>query len=63
MQKKIEEVFDALQALDMKPTPHNVSIMCGVYEVLREVFNELEGMKDAGTENRSAADSDGRDDH
>ena len=63
MQNKIEEAFDALQELNMKPTPHNVSIMIGVYEILKEVYAELESMKDARTENRAAADSDGRDDH
>ena len=68
MQEKIEEVFNALQAVDMKPTPHNTSIMSGVYQILREIYHELE-MKnnaetgtDTGTEVRATPDHDGRDD-
>lgn len=65
MQEKVNEVFDALQELDMKPTPHNVSIMSGVYSFLREIYNEMEVQENVGTdnatENGSAADTDGRD--
>lgn len=39
-QKKVDEVFMALQDLDIKATPNNVSIMTGVYEVLREIYAE-----------------------
>jgi hypothetical protein len=55
MKEKIEACFDALQELDMKPTPGNVSIMNGVYSFLREVYAEIEkGENDGG---RIAADS------
>ena len=61
MKEKLSEVFDALQELDMKPTPHNVSIMKGVYSSLREIYKELEETENArGTENGSAANPDGR---
>ena len=39
MKEKIEAVFNALQELDIKATPHNVSILDGVYDVLREIYN------------------------
>ena len=39
MKEKLEAVFNALQELDIKATPHNVSILDGVYDVLREIYN------------------------
>lgn len=60
MKEKVEEVFNALKELDMKPTPNNVSIMDGVYSFLREIYKGLEDIEnvgtDSGTEGRSAAD-------
>ena len=41
MKEKVTACFDTLQELDIKPTPHNVSILAGVYELLRQVFEEL----------------------
>lgn len=56
MRERIEVVFEALKQLDMKPTPGNVSIMNGVYEQLRAVYNELkEGEENAGS--RATVDS------
>lgn len=63
MKNKIESVFNSLQELDMKPSPHNVSIMDGVFSCLRDIYKEMEMIKNGGTENGSAADSDGRDNH
>lgn len=55
MKEKIEEVFNALQELDIKPTPHNTSILGGVYSCLRDVYAEIEkGEQDNG---RTAVDS------
>ena len=54
MKEKINECFDVLQLLDMKPTPNNVSIMDGVYSLLREVYKELERME---TDGRAKADT------
>ena len=59
MLEKIEQCFDALQSRDMKPTPHNVSIMDGVYSLLREVYGELK-KKEEKTDGGPAADPDGR---
>lgn len=42
MKNKIEGVFNALQELELKPTPQNVSIMDSVYDILRGVYKELE---------------------
>lgn len=39
---ELKTVFNALQELDMKPTPHNVSIMNGVYDILRMIYQEQE---------------------
>jgi hypothetical protein len=41
MKEKIESVFNALQELDVKPTPNNVSILNGVYEILRGIYQEM----------------------
>lgn len=37
----IQSIFDILQELDMKPTPHNVSIMDYVYQTLRNIYTEM----------------------
>lgn len=60
MKEKIEDVFNALQELDMKTTPHNVSIMNGVFQFLKAVYKELEEAENGGTENGSEIDPDGR---
>ena len=45
----------------MKPTPPNVSIMSGVYDLLRQVYHKLEEVEqDAGTENGAEADPGGQ---
>ena len=61
MREKLESIFNALQALEIRPTPHNTSIMSGVYQILREVYQEM-GVCDhvEGKENRAAVGSDGR---
>lgn len=56
MKERINVVFEALKELDIKPTPANVSILNGVYEQLRAVYNELkEGEENAGS--RATVDS------
>ena len=50
MDERIEEVFNALMQLDLKPTPHNVSILDGVFNILRGLYNEV----------KKEGDSDGR---
>ena len=60
MKEKIEEVFNSLQGLDIKATPHNVSILDGVFNVLRGIYQESEGKDNAG--NGSADQVSGRDD-
>ena len=39
MKDKIETIFNALQDLDIKATPHNVSLLDGVFDLLREIYN------------------------
>lgn len=54
MKEKISEAFNALQGLDIKATPNNVSILDGVFEILRSIYQEME-------EEENAAEVSGRD--
>lgn len=58
MKEEIEAIFDVLQQLDIKPTHHNVTILCGVFNSLQKIKKELEESADVGnaTENGSTAD-------
>lgn len=60
MKEMIAVVFDSLKELDVKSTPHNVSILNGVYEILRGIYHEMEEKENAGTKDRSTSDPDGR---
>ena len=63
MKDRIEGIFNRLQDLDMKPTPHNVGIMDDVYSTLRGIYRELEEAEEAehaGAEDGTAADPGGR---
>ena len=60
MKEKIREIFEALQLIDIKQTPNNVSILNGVFAYLREIFKELEEQVNAGTEGRNTPDISGR---
>ena len=51
--EELETVYNALQELDIKPTPHNVSILNGVYELLRQVYHK-EDEPENGEENAEA---------
>lgn len=56
MKEKLSTIYDALQELQIKPTAHNTSILNGVFNLLKEIYDEM------GDDNgRSASDSDGRD--
>lgn len=55
MLKKLEDIYDALQDLEIKPTPNNAAIMNGVFLVLREIYNELKEKE--GANNDGSADS------
>ena len=48
MREQIEDVFNALQNLDIKATPNNVSILSGVYDVLREIYQGVAESADTG---------------
>lgn len=60
---RIESVFNALQDLDIKATPRNVSILCGVFDVLKDIYQNGLEVSENGGKDGTAADSDGRDDH
>lgn len=55
MKEKIETAFNALKELDIKPTPHNVSILCGVYDLLREIY---QGVSDGNADSACGQHSD-----
>ena len=60
MKEKIEEIFNALQELEsIKTTPRNISILNGVFNLLREIYNDLGVGENVGScaENRSTVDS------
>lgn len=59
MKEKLETIFEALKELDMRPTPPNVSIMNGVYSILREIYKELEESEHG----RAETDPEGQDSH
>lgn len=62
MKEIVASIFEALKNLEMPPTPKNVSIMNGVYNGIKQIYAEMEGNSNAGseTEDRTKADSDGR---
>jgi uncharacterized protein (UPF0147 family) len=60
MKEKIEEIFNALQELEsIKTTPRNISILNGVFNLLRGIYHDLEVGENVGScaENRSTVDS------
>lgn len=62
MKERIEAIFNTLQALDIKATPNNVSIMHGVYAELRGIYQEME-VAENGSKDGTAVDFEGRDNH
>lgn len=57
IKEKIEEIFNVLQDLDMKPTPHNVSIIGGVFDSLRAIYAEIEKEERNDEDGRAANSS------
>ena len=63
MKEKINACYERLQKLAIQPTKNNMEILLQTLYDLQEVYRELEGTENAGTENRAPSDSDGRDNH
>ena len=42
MKGRIGGIYNALQDLDIKPTPENTRILTAVYNTLRDIYAELE---------------------
>lgn len=61
MKEKVNDVFNALQELDIKATPNNVSIMSGVFNCLREIYSKLEEQEHGKKDGGRTADPDGPD--
>ena len=53
MKQKLSDIYDALQELDIKPTPNNTKILCGVFSVLQEVYKELDEKEGAENDGRT----------
>ena len=57
MKGKIGGVYNALQGLDLKPTPENAKIMTAVYNTLEDIYKKLEaeehGRAEPDTESRA----------
>ena len=49
MKEELENVFESLKGLEIAPTPNNVSIMDGVYLILRKLYHEVEEKEDGRT--------------
>lgn len=39
--KKVSELYEGLQMLDVKPTKHNTGILSNAYTTLEEVYRKL----------------------
>ena len=61
MKEEVDAIIDVLQQLDIKPTHHNVTILCGVFNSLKKIKKELEESANVGTENGTTPDPRGRD--
>ena len=48
MKEQIEEIFRVLKLLEIKATPNNVSILHGVFTLLKAMYNELEAKEGDG---------------
>lgn len=42
MKGKIGGIYNALQELDIKPTPENARILTAVYNTLQDIYTDLE---------------------
>ena len=60
MKEEIEAIFDVLQRLDIQPTQHNVTILCGVYNSLKKIHKELEESANVGNSAEKGAAADPR---
>ena len=56
MKEEIEEIFRVLKLLDIKATPNNVSILNGVFMLLKTIHTELEA-KEGGDGDGPQTDS------
>lgn len=60
MKEKIGGVYNALQDLDVKPTPGNARILTAVFNTLEEIYREMEESENgrAQADNESRAEPD-----
>lgn len=48
MKKELKEIFNTLKKLKIDATPENVSIMMGVFTLLKAMYNKLESEEEDG---------------
>ena len=53
MKGKIGGIYQALQGLELKPTPENAKIMTAVFNTLEDIYNELEEAENGRSESSS----------
>lgn len=54
MKGKIGGIYNALQDLDIRPTPENARILTAVYNTLQDIYTELE-KKEAKNDERTGS--------
>lgn len=59
MKEELENIYNALQGLDIKGTPNNTAILDTVYAALRHLYGEV--AENAGGTEGPAADPEERD--
>lgn len=55
MKEELKEIFNTLKKLKIDATPENVSIMMGVYTLLKAMYNRLDAEEGDG-DGRTEAD-------
>lgn len=48
MKEELKEIFNTLKKLKIDATPENVSIMMGVFTLLKAMYNKLESEEEDG---------------
>ena len=54
MKEEIKEIFNTLKKLKIDATPENVSILMGVFTLLKAMYNKLEAEEEDGNGRQEA---------
>lgn len=55
MKGKIGGIYNALQDLDIRPTPENARILTAVYNTLQDIYTDLEKKEEAKNDERTGS--------